>query len=211
MIDSYKTRNTIKLTFTYLFIGIMILIALFPALWIFSGSLNPGHSLFSTKFIPENATFIHYKELFQETDFGIWYINTLKVGAGTAILGVFLASLTAYAFSRLKFAGRKVGMMVMLIIQVFPGVMSMVALYVLLNLVELLDTHIGLIIIYAAGTVPYHSWLMKGYLDTIPKSLEEAAIIDGASHWKIFWTIILPLAIPMLSVLALFLLCSSFR
>jgi len=92
----------------------------------------------------------------------------------------------------------------------FPGIMNMVAIYVLLNLLGLLDTHLGLIIIYAGGGIPYNSWLMKGYMDGIPRSLEEAAIIDGASNWKIMWRIIFPLILPMVSVIAIFSFVSPF-
>ncbi|HBL36159.1 MAG TPA: sugar ABC transporter permease, partial [Firmicutes bacterium] len=108
------------------------------------------------------------------------------------------------AFSRLKFYGRKVGLVAMLALQLFPGIMNMVANYVLLSLVGLLDTHLGLIIIYASGAIPYNTWLMKGYMDGISRSLEEAAIIDGASSWTIMWKIIFPLVLPMVSVIGIF-------
>ncbi len=202
---SPRWRSKLNLLFTYIFIIFMMMVALFPVVWIFASSLNPGDSLFtSSLFIPEKATWRHYLRLFRETDFPVWYWNSIKVGAFTSSLTVLLVSFTAYSFSRLNFLGRKQGLMGLLVLQMFPGIMNMVALYVLLNLVGLLDTHLGLVLIYAGGAIPYNSWLMKGYLDTIPRSLEEAAIIDGASRWKIFWRIIMPLSRSIISVIAIF-------
>lgn len=204
MIRSQRFQSNLKLVFTYIFIIFMILLVFFPIAWIFSSSLNPGDSLFSSSFIPEKITWSHYTELFQETDFFIWYWNSIKVGTFTSLLTILLVSFTAYSFSRLDFIGRKQGLMGLLVLQMFPGIMNMVALYVLLNLIGLLDTHLGLVLIYTGGAIPYNSWLMKGYLDTIPRSLEEAAIIDGASRWRIFWRIIFPLSLPIISVIAIF-------
>ncbi|QTL99418.1 ABC transporter permease subunit [Iocasia frigidifontis] len=203
MIRSQRFQSNLKLVFTYIFIIFMVLVVFFPVVWIFSSSLNPGDSLFSSSFFHQNMTWSHYTELFQETDFFIWYWNTIKVGTFTSLLTILLVSFTAYSFSRLDFIGKKQGLMGLLVLQMFPGIMNMVALYVLLNLIGLLDTHWGLVLIYSGGAIPYNSWLMKGYLDTIPRSLEEAAIIDGASRWKIFWRIIFPLSLPIISVIAI--------
>jgi arabinogalactan oligomer/maltooligosaccharide transport system permease protein len=210
MIKSKKTRSNIGLILSYLFLFLMIIIVVLPVFWIFTSSLNQGSSLYSSSIIPDKPTFIHYKELFTETRFPTWYINSIKVGLASSLLSVVLVTLTTYAFSRLKFFGRKRGLMAMLILQMFPAAMNLVALYVLLNLVGLLDTHIGLILIYAGGGVPYNIWLMKGYMDTLPRSMEEAAIIDGASRWTILWKIIIPLSLPIISVIAIFSFMSPF-
>ncbi|NLM97093.1 MAG: sugar ABC transporter permease [Halanaerobiaceae bacterium] len=204
--NSQRVRNYLSLAFSYLFLLLIIFIVFVPVLWIFSASLNPGSNLYSSSvsLLPRNYTFDHYKELFTETRFASWYVNSIKVGTGSSLLSIFLVTLTSYAFSRLRFTGRKYGLMVMLILQMFPATMNMVAIYLLLNLAGLLDSHLGLILIYAGGSIPYNTWLMKGYLDTIPRSMEEAAIIDGASQWTILWKIILPLCVPIISVLAIF-------
>lgn len=204
MIRSQNIRKNISLTFSYVFLIIMILTVFIPVFWIFTSSLNPGSNMFSSTIIPKNFTFTHYRDLFTKTRFGTWYWNSIKVGLGSSFLSIFLITLTTYAFSRLRFIGRKYGLMTMLILQMFPATMNMVAIYVLLNLVGLLDTHLGLVLVYAGGSIPYNTWLMKGYMDTIPRSLEEAAIIDGASRWIIMWRIIIPLSIPIISVLAIF-------
>ncbi len=203
---SKHLHEGIKLFFAYLFILIMVVIVLFPVFWTFISSLNPGDSLFSSelRLIPQNITWKHYRRLFQETNYGIWYRNTLKVAFASSAATVVLVSLTAYAFSRLRFPGRKQGLVGMLVLQMFPGIMNMVAIYVLLNLVGLLDTHLGLVLIYAGGAIPYNTWLMKGYMDGISRSLEEAALIDGAGNWIIMLKIILPLTLPMISVIAIF-------
>ena len=204
IIKSQKVRKGFSLVFSYLFLILMVIIVFIPVLWIFTSSLNPGSNMFSSSIIPENFTFSHYRDLFVETSFATWYWNSIKVGLGSSILSIFLITLTTYAFSRLRFVGRKYGLMTMLILQMFPAIMNMVAIYVLLNLVGLLDTHLGLILVYTGGAIPYNTWLMKGYMDTMPRSLEEAAIIDGASRWTILWRIILPLSLPIISVLAIF-------
>ncbi|MFP4015822.1 MAG: sugar ABC transporter permease [Halanaerobiales bacterium] len=204
MIKSQRLRSNISLFFSYLFLSFMVIIVILPVFWIFTSSLNPGDSLFNSSIWPENPTFIHYKELFTETKFPIWFKNSITVGLASSALTVALVTFTTYAFSRLEFFGRKYGLMVMLILQMFPAMMNMVAIYILLSLVGLLDTHIGLVLVYAGGAIPYNTWLMKGYMDTLPKSLEEAAIIDGASRAAIMWKIILPLSLPIISVIAIF-------
>lgn len=206
MTISYRRKENIKLALAYLVIVIMLIYVLFPVVWTFISSLNPGDSLYSSQltFFPKKITWRHYKRLFTETNFGNWYWNTLKVAVATSVITVILVTFTAYAFSRLQFYGRRFGLIAMLGLQMFPGIMNMVAIYVLLNLFGLLDTHLGLIVIYAGGAIPYNTWLMKGYMDGISRSLEEAAIIDGANNWTIMWWIIFPLILPMVSVIAIF-------
>lgn len=187
----------------YSFILFLAVIVIVPVLWIFGASLNPGNSLYGSTMIPENPTFIHYYKLFTETDFPVWYFNTLKIATGNMLLSIVLTTITGYVFSRFKFKGKKMGLMGMLILQMFPAFISMTALYVLLLQMKLLNTHLGLIIIYAGGQIPYNAWLVKGYFDGIPKSLDEAARIDGASNITIFRKIILPLARPIITFVAL--------
>jgi len=182
------------------FIAIMVIA---PVIWIIGASLNPGTSLFSTSMFPENPTFKHYIDLFTETDYPKWYLNTLKIATANMILSVLLTTTTAYVFSRFRFKGRKVSMMTMLILQMFPAFLAMTAIYVLLFRLGLLNTHLGLILVYAGGQIPYNTWLCKGYFDGIPKSLDEAAKIDGASNLTIFAKVILPLARPIITFVAL--------
>ncbi|MBW2702301.1 MAG: sugar ABC transporter permease [Deltaproteobacteria bacterium] len=136
--------------------------------------------------------------------FGHQLFNSVVVSLVTTLLGIFLATTAAYAFSRFRFPGRRAGLLAFLVIQMFPGTMMMIPLYILIERLGLLDQLLGLILVYSTTAIPFCVWTLKGYFDTIPKELEESAIIDGASRIRIFWTIILPLAKPAVAVTALF-------
>ena len=201
-----KRQKLIRLTLSYVAIGIMFAIILYPVAWIIGSSFNPGQSLSGSSIIPKNATLAHYKELFdlEKSNYMLWYWNSLKVSLSTMVLTVLLVSLTAYSFSRYRFTGRKNGLMTFLILQMIPNFAALIAIFVLALLTKLLDTHIGLILVYVGGQIPMNTWLMKGYLDTIPKELDESAKMDGAGHLRIFFQIVMPLAKPIIAVVALF-------
>lgn len=203
---SKKAKDRLELTIIYTIIGIMFIIIFYPLLWAFGLSLNPGHSLYGASMIPDNWSFTHYKWLFFDpsSDYLLWYKNTLIVALSTSFFALIFVTLVSYAFSRYRFAGRKYGIYTFLLLQMFPVLMAMVAIYIMLNMVGLLDTLTGLIIVYVGGAIPMNSFLVKGYFDTIPRELDESAKIDGAGHFKIFFTIMLPLAKPILAVVALF-------
>jgi arabinogalactan oligomer/maltooligosaccharide transport system permease protein len=190
----------------YLVLLIALLFAVIPIIYILMSSFKVGNSLYSSTLIPRQFTFKHYLSLFTDPRYPFlqWTKNTLKVSTMTATATVVLTTMCAYAFSRFRFWGRKYGLMAFMVIQMFPGAMSMVAIYVLLNLVGLLDTHVGLALVYIGGSVPFTTWLLKGYLDSIDVSLDEAALVDGATRGQIFWKITLPLARPILASAALF-------
>ncbi|MEH7010164.1 sugar ABC transporter permease [Neobacillus niacini] len=201
-----KKQNFGRLTLTYLVVLIMFVIILYPLAWIIGSSFNPGQSLSGSSIIPENATLAHYKELFDtsKSNYVFWYINSLKVSILTMLFTVILVSFTAYSFSRYRFVGRKNGLMTFLILQMIPNFAALIAIYILATLTKLIDTHLGLILVYVGGQIPMNTWLMKGYLDTIPKELDESAKIDGAGHLRIFFQIVMPLATPIIAVVALF-------
>lgn len=203
---SAKTKSKIEVTFMYLFIFIMLVLIGYPLVWTIGLSLNSGTSLYSAAMIPENWSFTHYKWLFTsaESDYLLWYKNSLIVAVINSGISVLLTALIAYAFSRYKFVGRRYGLYTFLLLQMFPSLMAMVALYVLLNMLGLLDTLAGLILIYIGGQIPFNAWLVKGYFDTIGRELDDAARIDGAGHFAVFFKIMLPLAKPILAVVALF-------
>lgn len=191
-------KNKISTVIIYTILIITTIFVLYPVVWVITGSLNPGDSLFSTSLIPESLSLRHYSYLFQETDYLLWYKNTLKIAFWNMVLSTFLVVTAAYAFSRFRFPGRKQGLMTMLVLQMFPGFMGMIAIYILLLQMNLLDNHWGLILVYAGGSIPFGAWLVKGYFDGLPRSLEEAAKIDGASHVTIFYKIMMPLSKPIL-------------
>ncbi|MGD7045256.1 sugar ABC transporter permease [Jeotgalibacillus proteolyticus] len=203
---SRKAKSTLEVTLIYLFLAFMAVIIGYPLLWTVGMSLNPGTSLYSAQLIPDNWSLVHYKWLFTDpsSDYLIWYKNSVIVAIANAFFSVVLTSFVAYAFSRYRFVGRKYGLYAFLLLQMFPAMMAMVAIYVMLNMVGLLDSLIGLTLIYIGGQIPFNAWLVKGYFDTIPKELDEAARIDGAGHLGVFFRIMLPLAKPILGVVALF-------
>ena len=195
--------NIILDILTYTLLIIIALIVILPVVWIVLSSFQVGTTLYSSTFIPDKLTFEHYINLFTKTDYPIWYKNTLKIAFFNMIIGVLVTTLTAYTFSRYRFKGRKNIMIGMLVLQMFPSFLSMTAIVVIITKLNLMDTHWGLILVYAAGQIPYNAWLIKGYFDGIPKSLDEAARIDGAGHLTIFWKVIMPLAKPILVLVAL--------
>ncbi len=200
-----KTSKRIRLTASYLILLLAIVIVVYPVLWTVGSSFNPGNSLASSSMIPENASLAHYKDLFAEGSYYLnWYWNTIKVSVLTMVFATIMISLTAYAFSRYRFIGRKNGLIAFLILQMIPQFIAIIAIYVLMSLLRMMDTHLGLILLYTGGLIPMNTWLAKGYFDTIPRELDESARMDGAGHFRIFWQIIMPLAKPILAVVALF-------
>ena len=194
---------------TYSRHGVLILFSLFavyPAVNVLSISLRPGDRLRSTdlSIIPADWTFQSYFSLFTEQPFLTWLGNSLLVSLLVTIFGVTLASIGGYAFSRFRFIGRGAGMATLLTTQMFPATMLMLPLYVMIARLHLVDTFLGLMLFYTATAMPFCLWQMKGFYDTIPVSLEEAARIDGCSRWQSFIRVTLPLALPGLVITALF-------
>ncbi|CAM2911184.1 maltose ABC transporter permease [Salinicoccus roseus] len=201
-----KRKNLLKQIVMYTILFIMTVAIFYPLLWTFGISLNPGNNLYGANMIPENWSFTHYKWLFTDPQsmYLTWYKNTLIVAAASSFLSVVFVTLTAYAFSRYRFVGRKYGLYAFLILQMFPVLMAMVAIYILLNTIGLLDSLWGLVLVYVGGSIPMNAFLVKGYFDTIPRELDESAKMDGAGHFRIFFTIMIPLAKPIIAVVALF-------
>jgi arabinogalactan oligomer/maltooligosaccharide transport system permease protein len=154
---------------------------------------------------PHDMSFSNFTSVFTDQPFLLWMLNSAIVAIATTIVGVFLATTAAYAFSRFRFPGRRTGLMSFLVSQMFPGVLMLIPLYIILvQWLGLGSSRIGLVLVYATTAIPFCVWMLKGYFDTIPKELEESALIDGASPRMIFTRIILPLAKPAIAVTALF-------
>ncbi|MCU0643028.1 MAG: sugar ABC transporter permease [bacterium] len=190
----------------YIILTIFTLIAIYPILTVISISLRPGDRLLSKSLaiIPDNATLQTYIKLFSEESFLLWLKNSSIISAAVMIVGVALAATAGYAFSRYKFVGKEAMMFSLITTQMFPLTMLLLPLFIMLIKLKLYDSYLGLIVAYSATTLPFTTWQMKGYYDTIPFSLEEAAFIDGCSQFYTFWRIILPLAAPALVITALF-------
>lgn len=200
-----KLINRINMIFIMTFLVITSLFVLYPLVYVVSAAFSPGTGVASLNIIPfgDGMTTKHFTFLFSETKYLTWFKNTLFIATATSIGTIFISSLGAYVFSRFQFAFKKGMMLTMLILQIFPSMVGMIAIYVILNRLGGLDKLWGLICVYLAGNIPYNTWLVKSYMDTIPKSLDEAARIDGASHFRIFRSVILPIARPIIIFLGI--------
>ncbi|WP_017612766.1 sugar ABC transporter permease [Nocardiopsis salina] len=183
--------------------------ALFPVLFVISAALNPVGTLSSSQLWPTGASLDNARDLFRNTPFRAWYTNSLFFAVANASATVLLSALAAYAFSRMRFKGRRVGLVGLLVIQMFPQFLAIVAIYLMFsNLGELypaigFDTRWGLLLVYLGGALSINTWLMKGFFDTVPKELDESAQMDGATHAQVFFRIMLPLVTPVLAIVAL--------
>lgn len=186
-------------------------IALYPVLWVVKMALGSSQQLdTSPSPFPSSVSFDNFAAVASTTDgagqwlFGRQLFNSLVVAGATTVVGLLLACTAAYAFSRFRFPGREAGLGALLLTQLFPGVVMLIALYRMLDAVGLLNSLTGLVVVYASTSVPFSTWMLKGYFDTIPREMEESAYVDGASRWTTFWRVVLPLAKPALVVTALF-------
>ncbi len=189
--------------------GVLIiasLIAAFPVVRVLSVSLRPADQLLERKFqlIPDGATLASFVHVLTETDLPQWLFNSLIITIGTSLVGLVFAATSAYAFSRYRFPGRGVGLTALLATQLIPATMLLVPIFILAVQLDLKDTYRGLMIAYSVTTVPFSIWILKGYYDTVPIELEEAARIDGCSQLEAFWRVLLPLSTPALAIVFLF-------
>jgi len=197
---------------------VMLFVALFSVVWIFSASINASNSLVNQTLIPPHPTLANYTSLLNSDlfPFATWMGNSLKLATITTVLGVIMTAMAAYAFSRFRFRGRRSLLQSLLLIQVFPNFLNMVALFVILGQLGqyvpwlALNTHGGLLLVYLGGVLGVNTWLAKGYFDSIPRDLDEAAEMDGASSWQTFWSVILPLVRPILVVVGLLIFISTY-
>ncbi len=201
-----RNDKPVKIVLIYLALITMCLITVYPALNMLTIALRPGNALFQSnlKIIPDNATLANFETAIFKRNLLLWMRNSLLVSFLTGIIGVIFATSAGYAFSRYKFFGAKVTLTLFLLTQIFPAPMLLLPTYILLAKLKLLNNFLGLIIPYAATAVPFCVWTLKGYFDTIPRSLEESAYIDGANVLTTFFKIILPLSKPALAIAALF-------
>lgn len=190
---------------------IMTVFCAFPLLYVLSASLNPGGTLVTANSVFSSFDFGSYVELFNrpQQPYAAWFGNTMLIGIISSLGTVFLGALAAYAFSRMRFLGRRVGLLTLLLVQMFPQLLAVVAIFLLLSGISDifpaigLDSQIGLIMVYLGGALGVNTYLMYGFFNTVPASIDEAAKIDGAGHARIFFTIILRLVAPILAVVGL--------
>lgn len=195
-----------KSALIYTILIVVTLLTIYPVVWVVGISLRPNNLLYSTSLsiIPESASLDAYVTIFRDRPFLRWLMNSAIVSGMVTIIGVTLAATAGYAFSRYKFIGRDSAMIALITTQMFPVTMLLLPLFIMLINLKIYDTFLGLTVAYTATALPFCIWQMKGYYDTIPFSLEEAARIDGCSQIATFYKIVLPLASPALVITALF-------
>lgn len=189
----------------------LIIFSIFPILWVISASFNPTGSLATQTLIPKNIGLGNYKTLMTsgEFPFWTWLWNSIKIAGITSIGSLAITTIAAYAFSRFRFKGRQTMLKAIFLIQVFPTLLALVATFLMISQVGDvipsfgLDTHASLILVYLGGAMGINIWLMKGFLDTIPRDIDESAMVEGATDWQIFTKLILPLLRPILIVISI--------
>jgi arabinogalactan oligomer/maltooligosaccharide transport system permease protein len=201
-------------------VGIIIcLFALFPLYLVIISSFSSSGSLQLSSFLPREISFANYNKLFNDPTipYLTWVKNSLLIAGSVAVFSVMIGTASAFAFSRLKFKGRKFGIQLLLLVQMFPAILAISAVYVIMERVykfapEIgLGTQPGLLLVYLGGAMGVNIWLLKGFVDSIPAELDEAAKIDGASEVQTFWLIFVPLAAPVLAVVALLSFIGTFN
>ena len=218
-----RKKSSLRSDWWRYLVGLLaIAFAVFPILYVISSAFNPVDSLGSTGIIPQDVTLENFRAILSgspgeegtseaalDVPYKNWYVNMIFVSGTTALLSVFFGVIAAYAFARFRFKGRRMGMLSLLLIQMFPTFLAVVAIYlIVLRVGDIfpaigLDTRLGLILVYLGGVLGVNTWLMKGFLDSIPDSLDESARVDGATPTQVFWAVILPLAAPVLAVVGL--------
>jgi arabinogalactan oligomer/maltooligosaccharide transport system permease protein len=215
-----KNRGEIPHWPLHVFLIAMLFITIYPVLWVLTIAFSGGQSV-AIADVPADATTLdrlraiapwpeqvsldNFRSLMSQQPFARWLLNSALVAGLTTIVGVFLSCTAAYAFSRFRFPGRRAGLMSFLVSQMFPGTLMLIPLYIIVvQWLGLGSSFTGVVLVYATIAIPFCVWMLKGYFDTIPKELEESALIDGASQATIFLRIILPLAKPAVAVTALF-------
>jgi arabinogalactan oligomer/maltooligosaccharide transport system permease protein len=211
----------------HVLVVLTVLYSVYPVLWVVSIAFSGTQSL-AIADIPSHPTALdrlravvpwpqhwsvhNFVSVLTDQPFARWLLNSFGVAVLTTVVGVALACTAAYAFSRFRFPGQRTGMMSFLVSQMFPGTLMLIPLYIIVvQWLGLGSSRIGLVLIYATTSVPFSVWMLKGYFDTIPKELEEAAVIEGASAGTVFRRIVLPLATPAMAITALFSFMSAWN
>lgn len=209
--SSARAQRRVSIGIRLVIAVILIIFSVFPVIWMISASLNPTGSLATQTLIPRNAGFGNYRELIGSNEFPFWrwFWNSIKIASITSVLSLSITTIAAYAFSRFRFRGRVTMLKALLLINAFPSLLALVATFLMISqlgdvITPLgLNNHASLILVYLGGAMGINIWLMKGFLDTIPRDIDESAMVEGASDWQIFIQLILPLLRPILIVIAI--------
>lgn len=202
----------------YALAAVLIVFAVLPFIWVLSTSFNAAKSLLGAHLIPKETTINNYIDLLSNTDlpFAIWMLNSFKVTAISVILIIFVTCITAYSLSRFRFRSKKSVMMTIMILNVFPPILAMIAIYTMLQQLGGyipflgLNTHGGLILIYVATGMSINTLVVKSYIDSIPPELDESALIEGATRWQTFWLIVFPVIKPMVITIGILAMMATY-
>ncbi|WP_461257119.1 sugar ABC transporter permease [Treponema sp. R80B11-R83G3] len=210
-------RDMVKLI-KYIIAIALVLFAVIPFFWIIATSFNPARSLLGARLIPERLTINNYKDLISNTNlyFSKWVFNSFKISIISVSLIVLLTCTSAYALSRFRFKGKRGVMMGIMILNIFPGTLAMIAIFIMMQQIGNyfpaigLNTHAGLICIYVAGSMSINVIMVKSFIDSISQELDESALIEGATYWQVFWKIIFPIISPMVITVAILAFMSTY-
>jgi len=197
-----KLKEIMIRIFLYFQVALMLALVLVPIIFIISSSFSNVPHLRQAGLIPTDPSLGAFRRLFADTNFTLWYRNTVFIAVMSTTFAVIFTSTMGFVFGRLRFKGKKATLIGMMVMQMFPGFMGMIAIYVLFLELNLLDNHWALILLYSAGAIPGNTWLIKGYLSGIPMELDESAMLDGANKFQIFTRIVLPLMRPIVAFVA---------
>jgi ABC-type maltose transport system permease subunit len=217
-LNKHIVYKHIGVTIKYVIALLLIAFAVIPFFWIIATSFNPSRSLLGANLIPSSFTVNNYRDLLSNANlsFGKWVFNSFKVSSISVIIIVLLTCTSAYALSRFRFAGKRGVMMGIMILNIFPGILAMIAIFVMMQQIGIyfpfvgLNTHGGLICVYVAGAMSINVLMVKSYIDTISQELDESALIEGATYWQIFWKIIFPVIKPMVITVAILAFMSTY-
>jgi len=192
---SASTQHKISVILRLILAVFLIIFSIFPIIWVISAAFNPTGSLATQKLIPANPGLQNFRDLMQSKEFPFWtwFYNSIKISSITAVLSLSITTIAAYAFSRFRFRGRQNLLKGILMVSQIEDVLPFIGL----------NTHAALTLVYLGGAMGSNIWLMKGYMDTVPRDIDESAMVDGATHWQIFTRLILPLLRPILIVIAI--------
>jgi ABC-type maltose transport system permease subunit len=217
-LNMYAINKNLVKAVKYIIALALILFAVVPFFWIIATSFNPARSLLGARLIPERLTINNYKDLVSNTNlyFSKWVFNSFKISVISVTLIVLLTCTSAYALSRFRFKGKRGVMMGIMILNIFPGILAMIAIFIMMQQIGNyfpmigLNTHSGLICIYVAGSMSINVLMVKSYIDSISQELDESALIEGANYWQVFWKIIFPVIRPMVITVAILAFMSTY-
>ena len=201
-----KRRKIIGNSITYFLLIVICLGFIVPFLWMISTSFKQPDEIFSStpKWLPREFSFNNYVGIWKDTFFPTYFKNSMIVSLITMAVAIIIATLSGYGISRFRFKGRLLFSIILIVVQIFPGMLMLIPLFTIMNRFHLIDTYAALVIAYGTFALPFCTWMLKGYFDTIPVSFEEAAMLDGCNRLQILYKIIIPLALPGIVAVAMF-------